>query len=271
MHDPVAIARAHYDAAGLTARIREALEPIAPDGQPLTVASLAALDQFHTRGLLATKDLAAMTSVRPETRVLDLGCGIGGPARYLAATFGCRVTGVDLSESFIEAAAYLTGRCALQSRVTFEVGNALDLPFEAGAFDLVLLQHVAMNIDDRRALYAETRRVLAPGGRLAIYDVVLRGDVRYPVPWAREASASFLLTEEATRDALAASGFDVVAWRDDTDAAKAWSSSVADGGPPPGPTLGLVLGPDFAARVDNLRRNLDEGRIGILSAVVQRR
>ena len=104
MTDTVEIARAHYNATGLTGRIREALLKIAPEEQRLTPADIAAMDQFHTRGMLATKDLAAMTAIGPETRVLDLGSGVGGPARFLAATFGCHVTGVDLSEAFIEAA-----------------------------------------------------------------------------------------------------------------------------------------------------------------------
>src|ERR1700739_4690580 len=130
---------------GLTDRIKSALATIAPGGQTLTVAQLAPLDQFHTRGILATAELATAAGLKPSMRVLDLGCGIGGPARYLAATFGCKVTGMDLSPSFIDAADYLTARSGLSDRVTFEVGNALDLPFEDAAFDAVFLQHVAMN------------------------------------------------------------------------------------------------------------------------------
>jgi ubiquinone/menaquinone biosynthesis C-methylase UbiE len=119
--------------------------------------------------------------------VLDLGSGIGGPARYLAATFGCEVTGVDLSPGFIDAATYLTARCELSDRVTFQAGDALHLPFEDGVFEAVFLQHVTMNIEDRTAHYAEVRRILTPGGRFATYDLVLRdGNVEYPVPWARD-------------------------------------------------------------------------------------
>src|SRR4030081_2618654 len=112
--------RQHYNAAGLTDRIKAALTAITPEDQPLTVARLAALDQFHTRGILATAELAGGTGLESSTRVLDLGCGIGGPARYLAATFGCKVTGVDHSPAFIDAATYLTARCGLSDRVTFQ-------------------------------------------------------------------------------------------------------------------------------------------------------
>lgn len=272
MTDTVDIARAHYNATGVTAKIRDALAKIAPEDQRLTVGELAAMDQFHTRGMLATKDLAAMTPIGPITRVLDVGSGVGGPARFLAATFGCHVTGVDLSENFVDAANYLTERCAMENSVSFQVGNALDLPFEAASFDLVFLQHVAMNIEDRAGLYAEIARVLTPGGRLATYDVTLKaGDVHYPNPWARNASASFLLTEDETRAALIAAGLDPIAWRDDSEVALGWFATLTAGGPPAGPTLAVVLGPDFPTLTGNLGRNLKEGRIGILSAMAERR
>jgi cyclopropane fatty-acyl-phospholipid synthase-like methyltransferase len=125
--------REHYSATGLTERIKSALATVAAEGQTLTVAQLAPLDQFHTRGILATAELALAAGLEPSSRVLDVGCGIGGPARYIAVTFGCKVTGVDLSPGFIDAATYLTARCGLSDRVTFRVGDALHLPFENSA------------------------------------------------------------------------------------------------------------------------------------------
>jgi ubiquinone/menaquinone biosynthesis C-methylase UbiE len=271
MTDTIDMARAHYNATGLTARIKNALLKIAPETAQLKISDIAALDQFHTRGMLATRDLAAMTLIGPETRVLDLGCGIGGPARFLAATFGCHVTGMDLSETFIEAARYLTERCAMQDKVSFQVGNALETGLASGSFDLVFLQHVAMNIGDRASLYAEIARVLAPGGRLATYDVILKsGDVHYPTPWARDAAASVLLTEDQTRDALLAASLEPVAWRDDSELAAAWFATLPTNPPTDGPTLALVLGPDFPTRTSNLGRNIKEGRVGILSAIATR-
>jgi SAM-dependent methyltransferase len=259
----------HYSAVGLTGRIQSALAAIAPESQTLTVAQLAPLDQFHLRGILATSELASATGIEPSTRVLDLGCGIGGPARYLAATFGCKVTGVDLSPGFIDAADYLTARCGLSDRVTFQTGDALQLPFEDGAFDIVYLQHVAMNIEDRTALYNEVRRILALGGRLATYDVVLReGDVIYPLPWARDASTSFLLSEAGTRTALERASFRAALWIDDTDPVLDWFKAIMAAPAPSGPNLGVVMGPDFAAKTANLARNLRENRLGVLSAVL---
>ena len=261
----------HYSAVGLTGRIQSALAAIAPESQTLTVAQLAPLDQFHLRGILATSELASATGIEPSTRVLDLGCGIGGPARYLAATFGCKVTGVDLSPGFIDAADYLTARCGLSDGVTFQTGDALQLPFEDGAFDIVYLQHVAMNIEDRTALYDEVRRILALGGRLATYDVVLReGDVIYPLPWARDASTSFLLSEADTRSALERASFRAALWIDDTDPVLDWFKAIMAAPAPSGPNLGVVMGPDFAAKTANLARNLRENRLGVLSAVLNR-
>jgi SAM-dependent methyltransferase len=160
MTDTTTKVREHYSRTDLTDRIKSALATFASEGQRLTVDQLAPLDQFHTRGILATAELATAAGLDASTRVLDLGCGVGGPARYLAATFGCQVTGVDLSPGFIDAATYLAVRCGLSDRVTFQVGDAVHLPFEDAAFDTVFLQHVAMNIEDRAALYAEVHRIL---------------------------------------------------------------------------------------------------------------
>lgn len=270
MTDPIRV-REHYSAGGLTGRIKAALATIAPESQALTVAQLAPLDQFHTRGILATVELAHAAGLDRATRVLDVGCGIGGPARYLAATFGCKVTGIDLSPGFIDAATYLTARCGLSDRVTLHVGDALHLPFEDATFDAVFLQHVAMNIEDRGPLYAEVRRILALQGRFVTYDLVLRrGDVLYPVPWARDSGTSFLLSEGDTHTALEKAGYKTLLWRDDTQAALDWFKAVMTAPPQTGPNLGSVIGPDFATLTANLARNLRENRLGVLSAVLTR-
>ncbi len=146
----------------------------------------------------------------------DLGSGIAVRHAYLAAAFGCKVTGVDLRPGFIDAAIYLTERCGLADRVTFQARDALHFPFEDAAFDAVLLQHAAMNIKDRSALYAEVRRILTPSGRIATHDLVLRdGDVVYLAPSARDASTSFLFSEADIRAALEQTGFQAALWRDD--------------------------------------------------------
>ncbi len=256
--------RDHYRATGLTERLKTALMALGPEDQRLTPQQLGALDQFHTRGLAATAELAKLAGITADMSVLDVGSGGGGPARFLAATYGCPVTGVDLSEPFVDAARYLTGRTGQSGQVSFQTASALELPFDDGRFNVVLLQHVAMNISDRSRLYRES------GGRFATYDVVLNsGEPHYPLPWARTPATSFLFTATATREAIEPAGFSTLAWQDDTEAAKAWITQPRASGPPPSPNLGVVMGPDFAQLSANLGRNLMEGRIGILTAVFE--
>ena len=262
--------RDHYRASGLTQRLKTALSVFGPEEARLTPQQLATLDQFHTRGLAATVELAKLAGITADMSVLDVGSGVGGPARFLAAAYGCQVTGIDLSEPFVGAARYLTERTGQSERVSFETASALELPFNDGRFDVALLLHVAMNIADRARLYREIRRVLKPGGRFALYDVVLKdGDPHYPVPWARTPATSFLLTAAATREVIEAAGFRALAWQDDTETAKAWIVQLRASTPPPSPNLGVVMGPDFAQLSANLGRNLMEGRVGILTAVFE--
>ena len=160
MNDALEGVRDHYRATGLAERLKTALAVFGPEDERLTPQQLAPLDHFHTRGIAASAELAKLAGITADMSVLDVGSGVGGPARLLAATAGCRVTGVDLSEPFVEAARYLTERTDLGGQVTFEAASALALPFGDGAFDAVFLQHVAMNIVDRPRLYREIRRVL---------------------------------------------------------------------------------------------------------------
>jgi len=254
MTDALDHVRDHYRAMGLTERLKAALAVFGPEDQRLTPEQLATLDQFHTRGLAATVELAKLAGITADSSVLDVGSGVGGPARFLAATYGCRVAGVDLSEPFVEAAQYLTERTGQGDLASFQAGSALALPFAGGRFDTVLLQHVAMNIEDRAKLYGEIHRVLRPGGRFATYDIVLKdGEVEYPVPWAKTPATSFLQTATATREAIEAAGFRMLVWQDDTAAAKEWALRLR-ASPPPSPNLG---------------RNLMQGRVGVLTAVFE--
>src|SRR6202035_31067 len=189
---------------------------------------------------------------------------------FVPGADGCRATGVDLSEPFVDAARYLTERADLSGQVSFQTASALELPFDDGRFDAVLLQHVAMNISDRARLYREIRRVLKTGGRFATFDVVSNGgEPYYPVPWARTPATSFLLTAAMTRETIEPAGFRALAWRDDSEAAKAWIARLRASGPPPSPNLGVVMGPDFTQLSANLGRNFLEGRLGVLSAVFE--
>jgi ubiquinone/menaquinone biosynthesis C-methylase UbiE len=264
--------RDHYRATGLTGRLKTALAVFGPENQTLSPQQLASLDQFHTRGVAATAELADLAAINAGMSVLDVGAGVGGPARYLAATYGCRVTGVDLSEPFVEAARYLTARTGQGGQVGFEIGNAVSVPFDDARFDAVFLQHVAMNIADRARLYRELHRVLKTDGKFATYDVVLKeGEPQYPVPWARTPATSFLLTAVATREVIESAGFRTLVSQDDTEAAKGWAAELRAAGPPPSLNLGVVMGPGFAELAGNLGRNFMQGRLGVYTGIFEAR
>jgi SAM-dependent methyltransferase len=273
MIDQFDVVEDHYSAERLRARIVSLVSAMPASHGQLSVQDLAPPDQFHTRGLASTIDLARLARIDAQDRILDLGCGLGGPARYLAATYGCEVQGIDLSQDYVDAATYLNARTGLFDRVFLSVGNALHAPFDDAGFDLVWLQHVAMNIGGRDQLYREALRLLKHGGRLALYDVVARsGSVHFPLPWARSKEMSFLLTAAQTLHALSSVGFSIAEWHDDTDLALDWFQQTRISPPVPGgPGLGTVVGPDFPQMVRNLGRNLEEGALGILSAVVEKR
>jgi ubiquinone/menaquinone biosynthesis C-methylase UbiE len=174
----------HYAANDACRRVLAALRAAGLDPARLALADIAPLDQFHVRGRAASEELAARLAPAAGAAVLDVGCGLGGPARMLAATYGSRVTGIDLSAGFVAVANMLSGLAGLADSVACLQADALDLPFGAASFDAVWTEHVAKNIADRPRLYAEIRRVLKPGGRLAVYDVVAgdAGPLVFPVP-----------------------------------------------------------------------------------------
>ncbi len=259
----------HYARNDLVEAIREALLRLGKDPAKLTPADLAGFDEFHTRGRAATRELAEKLALTPASLVLDIGAGLGGPARFLAETYRCRVIGIDLSAEFVHAAAALAHWVGLADRVSFRRASALDLPFADYQFDLAWTQHAAMNIADKATLYAEAFRVLKPGGRFALYDVLQGegGPIHLPVPWAREAGISHLVAPAALKALLTGAGFEVLAWRDTTEAARA-AFAPSDRPPPPG--IAVMVGEHYPAMAQAMRRNLAENRILLIEAVCQR-
>jgi ubiquinone/menaquinone biosynthesis C-methylase UbiE len=268
----------HYGKGGLLERILTALTQAGKDIDHLTIDDLAPVDEFHSRRRLATQELAAMLAPSPGDHVIDIGSGLGGPSRYLAATTGCRVSGVDLTPEFVEAATDLTQRAGLADRVDFRVGSALDLPFPDASFDCAWSQNVAMNIADRPRWYQQVHRVLRPGGRFAIQDVAAgNGEPLYfPVMWADRAEISFLRTPDDTRTMLEAAGFKVLQWIDNTETSLAEAAAererMASAGASAPPILGIhvVVGPSFRDKMRNAQRAMVEGRTRLINAVLVR-
>ncbi len=267
----------HYKGDDLLQRLRSALQSQGLEEGALSLEQLAPLDQFHSRGIEATVELGKVLAPASDDYILDIGSGLGGPSRYLAATYGSNVTGIDLSESFVTAATYLAERTGLENKVSYRQGDALALPFDDDSFDIAWTQHVAMNIADRTKFYAEAYRVLRPGGRLAVYDVLAGGggSLLYPVPWAKTEDASFLLSPDEMRTKLSDAGFETLSWVDRTDAALSWFSDFnrkeATATSPPPIGLHLAMGPDFRTMTANFARNLDEGRAVLVEAVAVKR
>lgn len=265
----------HYTRSDLGNVILAALEKAGKDLNRLTPEDLAPVDEFHIRGRTATLELARAAGLDAAKHVLDVGSGVGGTSRCLAKEFGCRVTGIDLTEEYCRAAAMLSTKIGLAHLVDYRQGDATNLPFDDASFDVVWTEHVAMNIPDKSRLYGEMHRVLKPGSMLAIYDILAgpSGPVLFPVPWARTPDASFLVRPDELRKLLEETGFTVANWSDTTDAARAWFVALAEKILKEGlPALGfhVLLGADFQAMAQNQRRNLEEGRI-VLAQVVAKK
>ena len=272
---PSDIAR-HYTSGNLLQRLESALRDDGCNPQRPTVDALAPYDQFHGRGLEATVEMAALVQVRSTDHLLDVGCGIGGPARYFVDRFGCSVTGIDLTAEFCEVARHFTRLLGMQERATFEVGDALAMPFAAESFDGAYSMNVSMNIADKQALYREIHRVLKPGAWLMLSEIS-RGEGAepdYPTPWAAAAHTSFLATPEETRRGLTEAGFAVIGLRSTADEARAFGARsralVERGQKAPHRAVTLIHGDTAPVAMANVARALAEQRIVPIEVLCRR-
>lgn len=251
---------------GLVAAIGSALDATGLDRATLRPADLAPVDEFHIRGRAASVEIVEALRLNRDSHVLDLGSGLGGPARTLAELTGCTVTGIDLTPEFCEVATALSEWTGLSDRTRFQVGDATATGLPDAAVDAAVTVHVAMNIADKPGLYAEAFRVLRPGGRFVVYDVLQGegGDVHYPVPWANDSSTSFLVTPQDMRVLLPAAGFEVISEVDSSDDSLAWfqhmRARLERDGPPP-VTFATFLGDAFGRMAANQVANLAQRRI----------
>jgi len=238
----------------------------------VTLDDLQPVDEFHIRGDAATRELIELSGFTPDMHILDVGCGIGGSTRRLAHATGCRVTGIDLSDEYIDTAQRLTELLHMQERVTFHAASALDLPFDDDFFDGIWSLQMNMNVEDKLGWLEETYRVLKPGGRAVLYEVCgnRNAPLHFPVPWAQDSSMSFLVPPDSFRDVVTSAGFEVEVWNDKTDLAKkAFANAKEPVGEPNLPVLGvyLLVGNDIQTKAYNLHRNLDEERVSLIEAV----
>ena len=274
MSDDAKILNAHYAGRDLETAIMAGLRAAGKDTEQLTPDDLTAVDQFHTRGKEATLELAHLAELTAGLQVLDVGGGLGGPARTLALEFGCAVTVLDLTEAFCRVGEILTARTGLSDRVRFRHGNAMEIPLVSESVDVVWTQHSSMNIADKARLYAEIHRVLRPGGRLALHEIMGGAvhPIHFPVPWARMQSMSFLQEPAEVRRLIAEHGFTELTWLDVSKPSLAWIQQRQTQAPAAPPPLGLhlLLGPIIGRMFQNLTRNLEEQRIAVIEAVFAR-
>jgi ubiquinone/menaquinone biosynthesis C-methylase UbiE len=265
---------AHYSRDELGGSILEALKKAGKDLTALTLEDLAPLEEFHIGGRGATLELGRLAGLSGGMRVVDVGCGIGGPARALAHYFGCTVVGVDLTEPFCSAATMLNERTGLAHKVMIRHGSALDLPLEDGSCDVAWMQHVGMNIRDKARLFREIRRVLRPEGKLALHELFAGPEPAeyFPVPWASGPELSCLVSLGEIQNLLQKAGFRIDVWNDVTQESavqfrRALEKSMKNGPPPL--SLATLMGPKSPVMAGNVLRSLEEDRLRVVQSVLR--
>lgn len=265
----------HYGRSGLMEKIFSGLADSETSLEQLSIHDLAPVDQFHTRGRMSTVELSAMTTLSRSDYVLDVGCGLGGTARYLAHQYGCKVAGLDLTAEYIHVGNRLTEMVDLSNRVSLICGNALSLPYDKDTFDMVWTEHAQMNIEDKQGFYEEISRVLKPGGYFLFHDVFRSSNepLQYPVPWAEDEKISFLADASEMRSVIGKAALEMNRWIEKTSDSIVFFNQVmqklsADGPPPIG--IHLLMGSNATVKLRNYLDNLEAGRVCVFMGVAQK-
>ncbi|MBF0377606.1 MAG: class I SAM-dependent methyltransferase [Desulfamplus sp.] len=265
----------HYGSDDLVSKIFSALARAGKDISNLEIKDLSIIDQLHTGGHIATLELAKRAGISEVNRIIDAGCGIGGSSRLLAKTFQCKVTGIDLTPSFIDVAKELTKSTKLTDEVSFICGDILNTTLEDNAFDVVWCQHTLMNIKDKDGVFREFKRLLKPDGIIVLHEIVCGNtqDIYLPVPWASHQDISFLISQHEMEKLITDNGFVCRFVEDKSDQAKLWWEKVnaavlKNAGKPPAP-LGahIIFGDNGKLFGETMTKNLNEERIKLIEAV----
>lgn len=266
----------HYDHGDLLASIERGLMALGKSSETVTLDDLAAVDEFHIGGRQASLEFLDQMDLATDQQFLDIGCGLGGPARFIADHYGCRVTGVDLTEEYITTGRALCDWTDLSHRVSLQQGSALDMPLPDASFDKAGMMHVGMNIEDKSGLCSEIHRLLRPGGRFGIYDVMRtgEGDLDFPMPWSSVPETSFVRGPEVYKAALRSAGFTIKAERNRRDFALAFfekqkARAAAAGGPPP-LSLHVVMGESTGEKLGNLVANIIADRVAPIEIIAEK-
>ncbi len=263
----------HYGKVSILDSILEKLKINKIDPDNLTRKDLETFEDFHIGGKLATHHLAEFANFPKGAKVLDIGCGIGGPARTLAEDYGCKVVGVDLTEAYVHAATQLTSMLRMEDKVSFSQGDATGtLPFESKEFDYVWLQHVTMNIEDKKNLFKEVHRLLKDDGKLVFYEIIKGNDqpIAYPVFWSPTDELSFLVNKNSYKSALEDAGLVEQVWEDKSQFASDWFQKMLDNMKASGPPkLGLkvIIADDVPIKAKNILDGINEGKLQVVRAI----
>jgi MPBQ/MSBQ methyltransferase len=272
-HAEVRVAQ-HYATENLEQRILAAFEAAGKPRNRITADDLAAVDEFHIGGREATEAIAAQMDLRPGMRLLDIGSGIGGPARYFASVHGCHVTGVDLAPEYVRTAQAISILVGVSASVQFEQGSATQLPFEDHSFDGAYMLHVGMNIQDKVKLFRAVKRALRGTAVFAIFDVMRigPGELQFPVPWASKTDESFIATTDDYRNALLDEGFAIMAARERKQFALDFFAQMRQRNQQQQPQpvgLHLVMGETATLKLSNVVEGLRRGVIAPVELVAR--